>query len=99
MADTNQPNYRTVQRHFRTWNHALQQAGLEPHHRATPIRNTAWSDADLVRALKDWSRQHGRPPRRTEWLIAAPKRPNSQTVADHFGSWQAGIAHAGLTGA
>src|SRR2546425_82928 len=40
--------------------------------------------------------RRGRTPARQEWLSAGPRRPCARTIAEHFGSWEAGLVAAGL---
>jgi Homing endonuclease associated repeat len=91
------PNSLTVQRHFGRWDRALRRAGLARYVPAVPPRNRAWSDAEVIQALSDWAREHGRPPMWHEWLRAAPGRPCNVTVSEHFGTWKAGLATAGFS--
>jgi hypothetical protein len=93
---TNTPTSLTVLRHFGSWKQALRRAGLTPHAPAIPPRNSPWTDAEVIKALKDWAGEHRRAPKWHEWLRAAPGRPCNQTVAEHFGSWRTGVAAAGL---
>ncbi len=95
-ADATRPNAITVRRHFRTWKRALHLAGLHPFVPASAPRNYAWSDADILAALKDWAAKNGRPPKWDEWMHATPERPCTNTVCQHFGGWRAGLAAAGL---
>jgi DNA invertase Pin-like site-specific DNA recombinase len=95
-CDTNRPNTRTVQRHFRTWRGALRRADLQPHTSGTPPRTTPWADREIIRALNRWTHEYGHPPKRSDWLWATPGRPNNETVLRHFGSWGGAIHAAGL---
>jgi DNA invertase Pin-like site-specific DNA recombinase len=91
------PNALTVQRHFGRWDRALRRAGLARYVPVVPPRNWAWSDAEVIQALRDWAGEHGRTPRWHEWLRATPGRPCNNTVYEHFGSWTAGLTAAGLS--
>jgi len=95
-AGPNQPNSLTVKRHFGSWPRALRRAGLKAHVQEVPPRNYPWTDADVLRALRDWTVEQGRPPEWAEWLRAVPGRPCCKTVCDHFGGWKAGLEAAGL---
>jgi hypothetical protein len=95
-ADVDRPNSLTVRRHFRNWTRMLRLAGLQPYVPATQPRNFAWTDSEVIQALRDWAAEHGRPPEWHEWLRSAPGRPCNQTVREHFGSWNLGLTAAGL---
>ena len=79
----------------------------QPH----PGTRDRWSDEAILRALRDWTDELGRPPRRQEWsgeqpydagsaqrkwMREHPYWPSSSCVANHFGSWSKGLAAAGL---
>src|SRR5262249_50683148 len=86
------PSFTTVQRQFKTWNRALRRAGLEP----TGPEVRPWPDEEVIRALRRWTKRHGRPPKRDEWLRAGPGRPCKTTVCLHFGNWRSALAAAGV---
>jgi hypothetical protein len=71
-----------------------------------------WSDEAILRALRDWTEEVGRPPRRQDWCGEQPHNaqaaqrkwmrehpywPSSSCVAAHFGSWSKALHAAGLT--
>ncbi len=77
-------------------------------HPGTPGR---WNDEAILRALRDWTTETGRPPRRQEWcgqqphiaeagqrkwMREHPYWPSSSCVAAHFGSWNKALQTAGL---
>jgi hypothetical protein len=91
------PSPQTVQRHFGSWEAALDAAGLEPQPRVVgPHR--VWSKQEVVVALVQWAAEHDESPASGDWRRGAPERPCSKTVCVHFGSWQAAVTAAGLTG-
>jgi hypothetical protein len=70
-----------------------------------------WSDEAILRALRQWAEEMGRPPRRQEWsgeharrapagqrkwMREHPYWPSSSCVAAHFGSWSKALHAAGL---
>jgi Homing endonuclease associated repeat len=78
--------------------------------RHRPARDR-WSPALVVEALRAWTAELGRPPRRVEWsgehagrggdaqrkwMREYPRWPSSSCAADHFGSWSAALEAAGL---
>jgi hypothetical protein len=91
-ASIDHPCATTVHRQFKTWNRALKRAGLEP--RGPEVR--PWSDDEVLRALRRWTKRHGRPPKRDEWMRSGARRPCKTTVSLHFGNWRSALAAAGL---
>ena len=87
------PTSSTVARHFGSWNKGLLRAGLAP-----PIAETRhrWKDSEIIQVLQTWGRQHGRAPTWSDWQHSSWDRPSRTTVCNHFGSWQAGLAAAGV---
>jgi hypothetical protein len=77
-----------VVRRFGSWTAALTAAGVGP---------AAWAPADMVRALRRFNAEHGRPPAAREWRRACDEHPSFSMVSDAFGSWAAGVRRAGLT--
>lgn len=57
-----------------------------------------WPKEKVIAAMLRWTQEHGRPPSARDWLKAPIPDwcPYTQTVQMHFGSWNAGIAAAGL---
>lgn len=62
---------------------------------ATAGRRT-WTDELVLDALQRWCRDHAGAPRAVDWRKAAPGRPQVKVVIEMFGSWNAGLAAAGL---
>lgn len=62
-----------------------------------------WTRDTIVAAIQAWASEHGRPPRASDWMRAAPGRPVSATVYSHgayvapFASWADAIEAAGFT--
>lgn len=90
------PDPVTVRKHFGSWSKAVRMAGLNPSNAAHPGRNWAWTDEEILTCLRDWTTTHGRPPAWGDWLKAGLGRPCLNTVAEHFGSWRAGLEAAAL---
>jgi hypothetical protein len=80
-----------------------------PRHHPGP-RNR-WTRAAIVEALRAWTAETGRPPRRRDWSGEHPDRagaaqrkwmrehprwPSSSRVAAHFGTWSAALREAAL---
>ena len=76
-----------------------------------PGRPGRWSDEAILAALRTWTEEMGRAPRRQEWSGERPDHaspgqrkwmrehpywPSSSCVADHFGSWSKALRAAGL---
>jgi DNA invertase Pin-like site-specific DNA recombinase len=93
-CDINHPCARTIRIHFGTWRRALRRAGLKPYVPDTPPRNYAWSDQEVVNAIRKWTAEHGHQPKWHEWHSAQPGQPSRETVRKHFGGWRAGLAAA-----
>jgi hypothetical protein len=88
IASFEHPNAHTVRRHFASWRRALRAAGLKP---ANPQAVRVWTDEAIIRVLKSWADQHGRPPRADDWICGTPRRPCRTTVYNHFGTWSAAL--------
>lgn len=60
-----------------------------------------WDRASIIEAIQGWTRRYGRPPTMAQWRQAYDlphdRRPAATTVWRVFGTWNAGIAAAGLT--
>jgi Homing endonuclease associated repeat len=78
---------------------------------AQPGTPGRWNDEAILRALREWTEEMCRPPRRQEWCGEQPHNappgrrkwmrehpywPSSSCVADHFGSWSEALHAAGL---
>ncbi|HTA15508.1 MAG TPA: recombinase zinc beta ribbon domain-containing protein, partial [Solirubrobacteraceae bacterium] len=59
-------------------------------------RPAAWTDQEIVAALKEWVAEHGRAPNSCEWIAGSPGRPGSLCVRRRFGSWEKALKRAGL---
>jgi hypothetical protein len=93
-ASLSRPSPATVYNHFDGWHEGLRAAGLDPE--KMRVAGLRWSDEEILAALKAWAELHGRAPARAEWFHAASERPNTTTVARHFGGWRNGLRAAGL---
>jgi len=93
LASEAHPSAWTVCRHFGDWNRALRKAGLEPVYSNRPY---SWSGPEILKALRRWSRRHGRPPRSMEWAQAPPGYPSACTVRARFGHFVDALHAAGL---
>lgn len=76
-----------VVRRFDSWTAALAAAGMGP---------TIWTRADMVRAMRRYNAERGRPPAARDWRQACDEHPSFSMVSDAFGSWAAGLRRAGL---
>lgn len=56
-----------------------------------------WTRKRMVAAAREWYRQHGRSPSRTDWAKAGAYHPSGSTVYEHLGSWNALLDLAGLS--
>ena len=55
-----------------------------------------WTRGRIVAALRAWTDEHGRSPAQIDWRVSSPEHPCFSQVRDRFGSWNAGLAAAGL---
>lgn len=76
--------------HFESWEALLRAVGSKPN------RRFRWSDQEILAALRRVAEREGRPPTEGDWQANGVDHPNAGTVKDHFGSWRAGLAAAGL---
>lgn len=76
------------------------------------LHNTVWTAEAIIDAMQTWAREHGGPPTAADWnpnhalATGHPEKaerfhagswPFVSTVQARFGSWNAGIAVAGLS--
>jgi DNA invertase Pin-like site-specific DNA recombinase len=92
-ASVDHPTSSTVRLCFTSWSRALRHAGLTP---LNPRASRRWRDEEIIRTMCAWAIRRGRRPRQQEWIRATPWRPCKTTVCNHFGSWPAALAAAGL---
>ena len=71
---------------FGSWNAALQAAGFDR------PRPRAFSDQEILRALRTWAQAHELVPLSTEWDAS----PHADVIASRFGTWNAALSTAGL---
>ena len=81
------PPLSVYQNRFGSWNVALALAGLPINRRGGP--HVGWDRGKVVRALREWAAEHGRPPTSTDWAYGDPdlRRPTAARAAQVFGSW------------
>jgi hypothetical protein len=94
-AEPGHPSADTVRAHFGHWSDALCAAGREPARRP-PHRSKPWYREEICGALRGWAVAHGRVPVSLDWARGAPDHPQANTVFNHFDSWEAALAAAGL---
>jgi recombinase/HNH endonuclease/recombinase-like zinc beta ribbon protein/resolvase-like protein len=94
-AQPGYPSAGTVRAHFGHFADALHAAGLQAEPRR-PYTLHYWRGQEILQSLRAWTQQHGRPPRAIDWICAGAGRPCSSTVRNHFPSWEAALAAAGL---
>jgi DNA invertase Pin-like site-specific DNA recombinase len=66
-----------------------------PENRRCRVHRT-WEEAEIIDALRTWTKEHGRSPKLTDWHFTDPDRPTSHTVRRRFGSWGKALHRAGL---
>jgi len=92
LAAADHPQALTVRKRLGSWSQALRTAALEP---VLPQKHP-WTDAQIIKALHAWNREHGRPPFSMEWAKAQPDHPAAATVRAHYGHWDDALYTAGL---
>lgn len=56
----------------------------------------AWTDEEMLERLREWGREHGRPPTFNGWMPTPPNAPSRRAYYERFGSWAAAMGGAGL---
>ena len=79
----------TVVNLFGSWNRALGAAGLV-------VKPYAYTDEEVLRALRADAERLGRSPTREEWSHRPVGVPGVGAVQTHFGTWNAALRAAGL---
>ena len=85
------PGVHAVYSAFGSWTPAVQAAGLAPHW----IR-VERSDEQILEGLRQFAKDHGRPPRQDERVGWRSRYPSPTLVRSRFGSWSAALSKAGL---
>lgn len=83
------PSTAIVSSRFGSWNSALVAVGL-------PAKPSAYSDEQLIDAVRADARRLRRTPTIDGWRARGPAVPGIGAVISHFGSWNAGVRAAGL---
>ncbi len=86
------PSPSIYHKRFGSWNKALEAAGLEPKRRRRP---PAYTDEQLLQALRDLAAKLGRTPVYRE-LLNHRGLPSPSIYHKRFGSWNAALEAAGL---
>ena len=98
------PSRHTVVDCFGSWTNALDMAGVVSRKAAqgaerrarAPSRRRAFTDEQVIAALRRDADSRGRSPRLSEWTGRPRTEPGVRAVLDHFGSWNASLRAAGL---
>jgi len=61
-----------------------------------PVTPYAYTDEEVIDALRADARRLGRTPTLEDWRVRGPSVPGIGAVVRHFGSWNAGLRAAGL---
>ncbi len=110
IADPTRPSSFVASIRFGSWLNMVELAGFEPrrrglrlsfeHHVQPPPlasgRPREWDARRVAAALRVWAHQHGRVPRRRDWLRTSALHPEGAVVYRLFGSWPAALQAAGL---
>lgn len=86
------PAAEAVRRVFGTWRKGLKAAGVRP-----GGGRHMWTRELIIDRILDWHMEHGCPPRVHDWKKASGRWPSEATVRKHFGTFNAGVAAAGIT--
>ncbi len=93
------PSRETIVRHcgsLDAFREALEaQKGAKPANGWLPLVNQRWNRKRIVKAIKTFAAEHGRPPTTNDWKRASADHPGVGSVVNHFGSFAAGLAEAG----
>jgi len=89
------PQAETVRVYFGSFEGAVRFAGLTPAPRTWRTRR--WSQPEMIRALREWTDEHGRPPTLLDWTRSGENHPSGSTVCRRFGGWLIALDAAGLT--
>lgn len=81
------PSYGQVVRQFGSWRAMLAHAGRQPLARA-------WSEEEIVLALRRHAKVHGALPTARAWAQRGPDHPPTSTVVLRFGTWTAALSQA-----
>lgn len=68
----------------------------EPQQPATRPRGAAWTDDEILNAIRRWNIVHGEPPTANAFRNAHDGYPSLSVVTGHFGSWADAIEKAGF---
>jgi len=105
------PTIAIVRRQFGNMSKARFAAGARPRRGPTRARSHVLSDAEILAAIRDWTRIYGEPPATADWAPArargggqlwrveryyAGSWPSTKTVIRRFGTFSAAIRQAGL---
>lgn len=106
------PTIAIVKRQFGSMSKALFAAGARPRRGPTRARSHVLSDAEILAAIRDWTRIYGEPPATADWAPARARShaqlwrveryyagnwPSTKTVIRRFGTFTAAIEQAGLS--
>jgi hypothetical protein len=81
---------RRVTLHIPSWTIATRSLGRQRR------RRDPWTKEEIVHALKQWDREHGRAPNSIEWAAATAEYPHATSVFQHFGRWTTALRAANL---
>lgn len=105
------PSVRMVRGQFKTFNAAIEAAGLRPRRAPSRLRPNFEDPRVILDALVEWTRRYGDVPTMADWDPTRARRldqdwriarynlgdwPSARSVANHFGSFSRAIKEAGL---
>lgn len=98
VAAPEAPHYRTFAYHFGSWTGALRAADLVATDIVARDLSSApeWTDAQLIKILRDAAERLRRPPERADFVHATGRSPHYNTFKRRFGGWRGALQAAGL---
>lgn len=89
------PSFPVIKKHFGSFAHARQEAGLKPP-KKRPKRVRTYTDEDILSALKSAASEQEDGRLSADQYQASGYKPSVYTVAERFGTWLAALKAAGL---
>jgi len=105
------PSAAVVRGRFGTLSAAVKSAGFTPRPKPNRLRTKLRSDAEILRAIQEWTVRYGEPPTMADWEPSRARRagqlwrveryrrgdwPSARSVRNHFGTFSAAVRQAGL---
>jgi hypothetical protein len=95
IRSKNGPSTVTFANRFGSWNDAAEAAGLTPNQ---PGRKKEYTDGELIEWLHSWVALQGTRPSPDDFNDPTSPTPSMATYINRWGSWEAALEAAGITG-